>query len=394
MEMAQSRIRDEPTPLRSVREDLPAWLGQVLDISLSREPGRRFQTALLFREALRRGLAHLPIEAPGPAPTPPELIATAAPRSMPILSPGGDAVAIEIPRATPPPAADMPTVATSMPAASVPEPMPAVSNTPVRRGSLMLAGVVVLLLVGALGVFLKMRGPSTAVSDDAVAAPQASSGTDPAPSDAPAAPAPAQPLSNTVTATPLSGSAGQPSPVNVPAPAVGSVAATGAGASPVVNRAGAAGAASLPNADPTARGRGRAVAAGSPADAPVVFPDLRAFVVTGKKAEEAAAVLRFQGGAVTLADDKGARVFAAMLYRDITSAAFVRAKNPRWYPTLAAPPSGVDMPGGLFRSTRAWLALQSRDTYLIVRLNDDDVRRVLDAVTERTGLKVEQLPPQ
>jgi len=66
MEMAQSRIRDEPTPLRVVREDLPAWLGQVLDIALARDPERRFQTALLFREALRRGLAHLPIETPVP----------------------------------------------------------------------------------------------------------------------------------------------------------------------------------------------------------------------------------------------------------------------------------------------------------------------------------------
>ncbi|MEO8482399.1 MAG: hypothetical protein ABI634_09340, partial [Acidobacteriota bacterium] len=120
----------------------------------------------------------------------------------------------------------------------------------------------------------------------------------------------------------------------------------------------------------------------------------RAFVVNGKKAEEQDAALHFQGGAITLAAGKGGRVFAALPYKDVTSAAFVRAKNPRWYPTLAAPPAGVDMPGGLFRSTRAWLALQSRDTYLIVRLNDEDFRRVLETVTERTGLKVEQLAPQ
>ncbi|HVW06157.1 MAG TPA: serine/threonine-protein kinase, partial [Vicinamibacterales bacterium] len=86
LEMAQSRINDTPTPARSVREDLPAWLAQVLDISLTRAPERRFQTALLFREALRRGLANLPIETPAPAAPPPELIATAAPRSLPIAT--------------------------------------------------------------------------------------------------------------------------------------------------------------------------------------------------------------------------------------------------------------------------------------------------------------------
>jgi len=393
MEMAQSRIRDEPTPLRVVREDLPAWLGQVLDIALARDPERRFQTALLFREALRRGLAHLPIETPVPAPTPPELIATAAPRSMPIMDAASGPVAIPIPRSTPPPAADMPTVATAMPAASASSSVPPPSA---GRGKLIAGAVAALVVVSAVGLFFKMRGGSPApVASDAVAPVSTPAAPQPAPPEAPAsttaAPAssPAQPLSPTVSGTPLSGG-------SVPTvPPVGAVTVAKPTAAPADGRASAAAGAvpAPPKVDPS-RGRGRGVAPGSVADLPVTFADLRAFVVNGKKAEEQDAILRFEGGAITLSADKGGRVFGALPYREVTSATFVRAKNPRWYPTLASPPSGVDMPGGLFRSARAWLALQSRDAYVIVRLNDDTFRRVLDAVTERTGLKVEQLAAQ
>jgi hypothetical protein len=396
MEMAQSRVRDEPTPLKMVRDDLPPWLGQVLDICLARDPARRFQTALLFREALRRGLANLPIETPGPAPTPPELIATAAPRSMPILEASSDPVAIAIPRSTPPPAADMPTVATSRSMAAD----PASSAAPRGRGPVVavaLAAAALIVLVVAGGAFFKMRGSSpSAAAETPVSAttpapppePVANAATAPPPSS------PAQSLSPTVNATPLAGG------TTASAPVVGAVA-TPKPALPATDGRTGSGAptspspAAVPGAKPdAARGRGRGAAISAATETSATFSDLRAFVVNGKKAEEQDAILRFQGGVVTLASDKGGRVFAALPYREVTSAAFVRAKNPRWYPTLASPPSGVDMPGGLFRSARAWLALQSRDVYLIVRLNDEDVRRVLDAVTEHTGLKIEQLAPQ
>ena len=70
-----------------------------------------------------------------------------------------------------------------------------------------------------------------------------------------------------------------------------------------------------------ARGRGRG-AAPAAVETPVSFPDLRAFVVAGKKAEEEAAVLHFGSGHVSLVGDKGGRVFAAIRYADVTSASF------------------------------------------------------------------------
>lgn len=82
-----------------------------------------------------------------------------------------------------------------------------------------------------------------------------------------------------------------------------------------------------------------------------------------------------------------------MPYRQVTSAAYTRDRNPRWYPTLAGPPVDVDMPGGMFRGDRHWLALQSRDSWMIVRMNDGDWRTITEAVTTFLGLKVEELRP-
>jgi serine/threonine protein kinase len=391
MEMAQSRMTDEPTPVRTFRNELPPWLGQVLEISLEREPERRFQTALMFREALRRGLANLPIETPGFAPMPPELVATAAPRSMPIASPSAMPVSVEIPKSPPPPASDIPTIATVMPAAarsSSPTGARTQTNTKV-----MVAGGLAVLAVAAVVGLTKMRsGRATPVESASVAV------SDPAPSS-PIAPVPSDPvqvLGPSVTSTPLpAGEAALPAAASPPAVARGSAAAVpvapGA-AKPVIGPDGRA--MTSPGAARADAARGRARAAAAAAEAPASFPDLRAFVVTGKKAEEEPAVLHFRGGQVSLVAEKGGQVFASIPYAELSSASFVRAKNPRWYPTLASPPSGVDMPGGLFRSSRPWLSLQSRSNYLIVRLNDNDFRAVLETITARTGVKVDQVAAQ
>jgi eukaryotic-like serine/threonine-protein kinase len=405
IEMAQSRIRDQPTPVLTVRSDLPPWVGQVLDIALAREPARRFQTALLFREALRRGLANLPIETPGPTALPPELVATAAPGSMPIAQGGATPVATEIPRAVPSPVADVPTVAAALPAAppapaSTPAPgsAPAVASVPVLAPagrSLQGVGVAaVVLVVIAAGVLWSQHRSAPATSEPAVTAPAETPAPVPAASEpAPTAPEPTPatassavksaaelPRGGTVPPVPAS-TAGNAPPADVRAPS-----------SSAAGRA-AVSAAATATAPTAARGRGKPATV-EPEDPPLAFADLRAFVVTGKKAEEQPAVLRFEHGQITLAADKGDRVYASLGYKDVTSAAFVRAKNPRWFSTLESPPSDLDMPGGLFRSARAWLALQSRVAYLIVRLNDNDLRKVLDAVTERTGIKVELLAAQ
>ncbi len=82
IQVAQARIHEEPLSLANERPDLPRWLADVVDIALQRDPMKRFRTALDFREAVRRGLANLPIERPDSTTLPPELMATAAPGSL------------------------------------------------------------------------------------------------------------------------------------------------------------------------------------------------------------------------------------------------------------------------------------------------------------------------
>jgi hypothetical protein len=112
--------------------------------------------------------------------------------------------------------------------------------------------------------------------------------------------------------------------------------------------------------------------------------------VTGKKGEERQVALNFGGGQVVAANLRDGAVVQALPYRDISYAVYTRAKEPKWSVVLAAPPADVDLPGGLFRSARRWLTLQSRSTFMIIRLNDNDWRQVVEMVSARLGIGVEQ----
>ena len=119
------------------------------------------------------------------------------------------------------------------------------------------------------------------------------------------------------------------------------------------------------------------------------FKDLRLLVVTGKKGEERQIVLTFGDGQITAANPRDGVAVQVLPYRDISYAAYARAKDPKWSVVLAAPPADVDLPGGLFRSARHWLTLQSRTTFMIIRLNDSDWRQVVNTTTARSGVSVE-----
>src|SRR6186713_251556 len=85
-EMAQSRLYGVPTPIRELRPDAPEWLGRVLEIALTRDPEGRYHSAPLFHEALRRGVAELPLDTPFAGALPPELMVTAAPNTLRTLT--------------------------------------------------------------------------------------------------------------------------------------------------------------------------------------------------------------------------------------------------------------------------------------------------------------------
>ena len=80
--MVQSQVNDVPTPVGTIRADLPSWVDDVISRALAKAPEERFQSAAEFHEAFARCLAGLPLSSmysatgdilmtpPRPMPTP------------------------------------------------------------------------------------------------------------------------------------------------------------------------------------------------------------------------------------------------------------------------------------------------------------------------------------
>jgi len=453
-EMAQAHLRDEPILLRTLRLDMPEWAEQIIDRALQREVMKRFQNAPLFHDAIRRGLSGLPIEVAPAAPIPADLMVTAPPGGLtaikPLTSTSGSAASTPPPElietvlassgmsvpqsskslpvpAPVAPAADpgsaaapaaTPAAGTTTGAATMPSPTPAggpgpstATAAPVRAPSgqasrgpqiFIAAGVVLAIAAGAL---FWMRGrdasPAPAVTSTAAQTPDVATAQVPAEdAGATAAGSPAMvtpeqgaspgtdlasssvaPPDATASAVPSSpGATGQPSDsaaTDTSARGTGVVAGRGTRTTPT-GRSNAAGA-SAPGGTPVAA-------------APEVFQDVRLLVVSGKNADERPVTVRFGDGAIAAISARDNSTVSSIAEKDVSYAAYARAKDPRWSPVLASPPADTDFPGGLFRSSRHWLTLQSRSAFLIFRLNDADWRRVIDAVNRHTTVTVDTSP--
>src|SRR5688500_4027439 len=80
--MVQSQVNVMPTPVGTIRADLPGWVDDVISRALAKAPEERFQSAAEFHEAFARCLAGLPLSSmysatgdilmtpPRPMPTP------------------------------------------------------------------------------------------------------------------------------------------------------------------------------------------------------------------------------------------------------------------------------------------------------------------------------------
>ena len=389
MQVAQARIKDEPVPLGALRPDLPDWCGEVIGRALRRNPDHRFQDAASFAEAIERARAG------GPLPDMPRpLLDTAALAAVDEPGPvAGEARAAAMPLAASPKAPE----AVGQDAAR----RPPVFSRPWLVGA---AAAAVLALATALWL---SREPAPVA--DPVDEPLAiMSGSDALADSSPAVATDieqvslegaGQPAVPAATADPQAPDAvgggaaigaettAPPTPVDV-APADSAVVASGETANSAIATE------PLPATD---SGSAPVAAAGNDADSSlpttVIYRGVRAFIVNGDDVDEPSAELTIAPDGVRLADERGARVLATLPAAALTSAAYTRARNPRWYPTLAGPPAGVDMPGGLFRGRYHWLALQGREGYVIVRMNDSDWERITGTVTRILGLEIHQLDP-
>jgi hypothetical protein len=119
---------------------------------------------------------------------------------------------------------------------------------------------------------------------------------------------------------------------------------------------------------------------------------VRTLVPQGTKSEELNALLSFEQGNVIVRSRETGSVLKTMPYREIEAATYARAKRPRWKAAsgVAPVPDSLGGSGSFLGTAKHWLTLQSKTDFLILRLDDQNIRAVLSTIEARTGAKLEQ----
>ncbi len=451
--MAQAQVNNPPTPVRTVRADLPPWVDDVMTRSLAKKPDDRFPSAVAFHDGFARCLSGQPISADYSSSAPTGLIST-PPRAMPTgateragVAPtpqtpstsvavsaaiptdyastaptmAGTPVATERPStdkiaaaataavATPTSTSSSPAVlqdanltkpdvrSPTVPGAAAAQAPASASSSKSRMGMVAAAAVVIVALAAA-GLYWRVRHAAAPAATDQPAGDVASAVPPPTDGSAPAsATPPANGAGGTgTTATP------PPAPVSVAPPVVPP-------ASPPTTPARSTAPGDATAVDPAARGTSTApatsVRGGAPAgrgvaapaapidDTHVAFTDVKQFVVVnGKKTRDEDVLVSFVGGQISVLRKRDSSSIASWPYRSVLSATYVKARDPRWDASLASPPNDIDV-GGVLRTSKHWIVLQSRDAYLIFRLPDSNYARVLETIEARTGISVTRPNP-
>ena len=147
-----------------------------------------------------------------------------------------------------------------------------------------------------------------------------------------------------------------------------------------------------PAANPPAVAVAGRASAARPAidDSPLDVKDVKVLIVDGRKTQDQDVLLGFGAGQIALTNPRGGAALTALQYRNLSHATYVRARDPKWSETGGAtPPKDLDV-GSFIRTSKHWLVLQTRDSYLILRLEDRNVQAVLQAVEARTGLAIDR----
>jgi serine/threonine-protein kinase len=412
--IVQSQVNDPPTPVSTVRQDLPSWVEDIIGRSLAKAPVERFQSAAEFHEGFARCLAGLPLASmyagmePGltpprpmptgsfqrPMPTPVQTPyhMTGGPMTasnMTVLAPGTNpgAISSSSDQTVLTPAMGQATgrMAGTMPAAPAQiADIPPATAAPKKSGGssmMLIGGGVALLVVAGIGYAMFGRGtgsqtssapPSAEQTAAAVPAPPATA-VDPGatPASTPSVPAPSPTAAGASAGSlPAAGSTVKPAPVP-----------------PVGARAGAPGA--TPSPTPTPSPTSTPAVSGGDA-VPATFPNVKFFaVVNGKRTNDRDVALNFLNGQVIVSPKQGGQPVATVPYRKILKATYSLGRDPKWDEALPGPPPGLDV-GTFMRQTRHWLVVQGAESYAVLRLEDNNFRQILETFEQRTGQKVDR----
>jgi len=412
--MVQKQISSAPTPISTFCPDLPEWCAQVLDRALAKVPADRFQSAEEFRTALHlagrpQTLGELPTTA---TPAPPGLLVdpeiTLAHDSARTAVSGTPATAssVEPPRTRMRTAVTGPEAGNSVTTPSSAPALERTTGTTVVLGGKHLAAMAALFVVLAAGVavlgFAALRRGSLAEQLPMLGTlPQASApATD---SGEASPPGEAQQAGNSETTPPaatpatnrdVAATAGAGAPV----PAGGDAAVRRDARTPVVPADAATGNSPRTDRPPAAPAAASPATTAPPSPAtasasPLVFDDVRVLVTDAdNKGRERDAVLQFGGGRISVLEGVEGPAIAAVPYNAVVGAFYSRSKQPKWKDAEGNEvESKVDLGRlGFFRGERNWLILLTKADPVIIRVEDSDLRTVLPAFTEHTGIAIQR----
>ena len=118
---------------------------------------------------------------------------------------------------------------------------------------------------------------------------------------------------------------------------------------------------------------------------PMAF-DAKTLVGAGQRHRERDVQILLADGRVTVtADNKD--ILHSVPYSGVVSVSYSRGRDPLWN-SPEGPAAVAKMGGGtfaFFRGERHWITLRTKDSFVVLRLQDVQVRQVLGALEARTG---------
>jgi hypothetical protein len=141
-----------------------------------------------------------------------------------------------------------------------------------------------------------------------------------------------------------------------------------------------------------ASGEAGNVGSRAPNALPESFGDIKTLVADGTKARELDALLILEPERLIIRNRDNGSVLQTAPYQSIAVATYARARQPRWQEDsdVAPIPKTFSGSGFFLKSSRHWLTLQSKSEFVILRLEEKNVKAVLASIEARTGSKVQR----
>ena len=123
------------------------------------------------------------------------------------------------------------------------------------------------------------------------------------------------------------------------------------------------------------------------------FGDIKAVVPgEGTKSREVDALLSLEPGKLVVCSRESGAVLKTLPYQVIAAATYVQSRRPKASDSTAVAPVPENVAGSGFflGSAKHWLTLQSASDFLILRLDDKNIRAITTSLDARTGVKTQR----